>query len=469
MEEFKFPEGFYWGSATASEQTEPNGFNDTRGGRKNTIWDQWFKEEPNRFYEFNFSQNNFFEKFKEDITTAKNLGFNSLRVSIAWTRFINEDGTVNEEGANFYREVFTEMREQGIAPFVCLYHWGLPMYIYNEGGWLSKGIIDKFESYAKHAFERFDDLVEYWFTYNEPNVVTNGYVGGYMYPNEIDMKKSLTIQWNMLVAHKKAIKALKEGGYETKIGLIHSMSPAIPRSNNPKDLEAANFSDLYEIHSWFGPAIKGEYPKVLIDEFTRRGVWPVESVLDEEIELMKEYPIDLVGLNYYAPKRVKALSYTPDWDSVILPDTHWFAHHSINNARMNTSRGWEIYPESIYHLFQMVKNVYGNIPSFVSENGMGVEEQNAVRENGTIQDDYRIEFHKEHVYWVHKAIEDGVNVIGYHMWTYIDNWSWSNAYKNRYGFIELDLKTNNRIPKKSATWMKELGTTNILKADTKNY
>ncbi len=470
INEYKFPEGFLWGSGTAAEQIEPKGHEDASGGRKPTVWSKWYSKEPNRFYQFNFSQNNFHEKYKEDIGIAKSLGFNSLRVSISWSRFMNEDGTMNTEGAEFYRSVFTEMREQGIKPFVCLFHFDTPLFIFENGGWLSKDTINAFELYAKTAFKEFDELVEYWFTYNEPNIVVGGsYGGGDMYPNELDMNKYILAQWNMLVAHKKAVRALKELGSTTPIGFVHSMTPAIPRSNNEADIKAARFSDYFETHSWFGPAIKGEFPQELKDDLIEKGFWPTDQITPEEEELMKNYNVDVVGMNYYTPKRIKAVPYEPNWKSVVTPHTHWFNHHSINNARMNKSRGWEIFPESIYTIFQMVKNEYGNIPCFIGENGMGIEEQNAIRENGMIQDDYRIEFHKEHIYWVHRAIEDGVNVIGYHMWTYIDNWSWANAYKNRYGFYELDLETNERKPKKSASFMTDLATTNVLKTDPKNY
>lgn len=470
MKEFKFPEGFLWGSGTAAEQIEPNGSDDLTGGRKPTVWNEWFSKEPNRFYEYNFSQNNFHEKYKEDIEIAKNLGFNSLRISISWSRFMNEDGTKNEEGAKFYKDVFTEMRRQGIKPFVCLFHFDTPKFIFDKGGWQSKETIEAFEHYAKTAFAEYDELVEYWFTYNEPNVVIGGsYLGGAMYPCEMNFNKYMVAQWNMLVAHKKAVRALREGGYETKIGMVHSMTPAIPRSDSEADLKAARFSDMFETHSWFGPAIKGEFPKELKDDLIEKGLWPSDIILPEEEELMKQYNIDLIGLNYYTPKRVKALSYVPDWNGPIDPHTHWFNIHTIQNTRMNKSRGWEIFPKSIYTIFKMVRDEYGNLPCFIGENGMGIEEQDVERENGSIIDDYRIDFHKEHIYWVHRALEDGVNVIGYHMWTYIDNWSWANAYKNRYGFIELDLKTGNRIPKKSSGFMSDLAKTNILKTDPTNY
>ncbi len=470
IKEYKFPKGFLWGSGTAAEQIEPANENDFSGGRKPTVWNEWFKKYPNRFYEFNFSQNNFYKNYKEDIKHARDLGFNSLRISISWSRFMNEDGkTINKEAVKFYRNVLKEINSNGLKTFVCLFHFDTPMFIYKKGGWLSKETIDLFERYAKAAYEKFDDLVDYWFTYNEPNVVIGGsYLGGYMYPNKLNINQAMIAQWNMIIAHKKAVKTLKENGYKTPIGLIHSMTPAIPRSDNEFDLKAARFADMFETHSWFGPAIKGEFPKELKEDLIKKGYWPKNITKNEE-ELIKKYPIDIVGMNYYTPKRVKAVSFIPNWNSTATPHTHWFEHHSIMNCRMNKSRGWEIFPKSIYNIFKMVKEEYNNLPCFIGENGIGIEEQDVKRVNGIIQDQYREDFHKEHIYWVHKALKDGVNVIGYHMWTYIDNWSWANAYKNRYGFVELDLKTGQRKRKKSADFMTDLAKTNILKTNPKNY
>ncbi len=132
-------------------------------------------------------------------------------------------------------------------------------------------------------------------------------------------------------------------------------------------------------------------------------------------------------------------------------------------ARINEYRGWEIYPKSLYEMLKTIKSDYGNIKHFVSENGMGVADESRFEVENEIQDDYRIDFFTEHIYWMHKAMSEGANCIGYHMWTYIDNWSWANAYKNRYGLISLNLETGERRLKKSAHWFKDLANQNSLK------
>ncbi|NOQ50359.1 MAG: family 1 glycosylhydrolase [Mycoplasmataceae bacterium] len=458
-----FPKGFLWGSATSAEQSEANSLNDFRGGKSETTWNHWFNQEKSRFFDQQFSQNDFYGKYEEDIKIAKSLNFNSLRVSISWARLIPDGKNVNEEGVNFYKKVFENMRKNNLKVLVVLHHFDLPMFAQNKGGWVNKTVADDFAFFAKKAFIIFGSDVDAWFTFNEPNVVIAGtYWKNGIYPHENNFKDGMIAMWNMIVAHHKAIAAFRTLNLQTKIGFIHAITPAIARSNHQADLKAARMSDLFEIESFLEPIINGEFPQELIKELKIHNLWPKDQILDEEIKLIKEYKIDLIGLNYYTPNRVKSLSYMPNWSNPIAPETHWFNHYDLQNKRMNPYRGWEIFPKGIYDILLMIKNKYQNIECFISENGMGVADEKKFKVNGVIQDDYRIDFHKEHIYWMHKALKENVNVIGYQMWTYIDNWSWLNAYKNRYGFIELDLKTGNRIPKKSAAWMQQLAKTNTL-------
>ena len=171
-----------------------------------------------------------------------------------------------------------------------------------------------------------------------------------------------------------------------------------------------------------------------------------------------------MGINYYQPLRVKALDYIPNFkQSTVTPLTHLYSIYDMPGKRMNLSRGWEIFPKGIYNILKTVKNEFNNIEVVISENGIGISNETQFKnKNGIIQDEYRIQFIKEHLYWVHKAINEGVNCVGYHTWAYIDNWSWNNAYKNRYGLYELDLKTSKRIQKLSLSWIKKVYKDNTL-------
>ena len=177
---------------------------------------------------------------------------------------------------------------------------------------------------------------------------------------------------------------------------------------------------------------------------------------NEELDIIKNYTVDFLGVNYYQPRRVKAKESDFDNSNGWMPDKY-FDNYEMPGRRMNIYRGWEIYPEAIYDIAINIRDNYNNIAWYISQNGMGVEgEDKFINSEGYIEDDYRIDFLKEHLSYLHKAIEEGSNCFGYHTWTPIDCWSWTNAYKNRYGFISVDLKTQKKTIKKSGKWIKEV-------------
>ena len=175
----------------------------------------------------------------------------------------------------------------------------------------------------------------------------------------------------------------------------------------------------------------------------------------EDLDVIRQHKVDFLGVNYYQPLRVAAPRYLPHPDAPFQPD-FYYDHYVMPGRKINPHRGWEIYEKGIYDIAQSIKKDYGNIEWLLTENGMGVEGEEKFRENGFIQDDYRIDFIKGHLKELHRAIEEGANCKGYLLWTFIDCWSWLNAYKNRYGLIELNLETQERIIKKSGHWFKEL-------------
>lgn len=179
-----------------------------------------------------------------------------------------------------------------------------------------------------------------------------------------------------------------------------------------------------------------------------------------DLDIIKENTVDLLGVNYYHPRRVKAKE-TPKNPLVPMPDDY-FDMYDMPNKKMNPYRGWEIYERGVYDLLINLRDNYGNIPCFISENGMGVEnEARFIKEDGSIEDDYRIDFVAGHLRYVHDALQEGSNVKGYHMWTAIDNWSWTNAYKNRYGFVSVDIDNEGkRTIKKSGHWFKTVADNN---------
>jgi 6-phospho-beta-glucosidase len=451
---YQFPQGFWWGSSASATQTE--GATDIEGKGKN-IWDFWYEQEPSRFFNgvgpADTSQ--FYYRYKEDIRLMKEIGHNSFRLSISWSRlFPTGKGKVNSKAVEFYNNVINEMVEAGVEPFVNLYHFDMPMAMQNIGGWENREVVDAYVEYATTCFQLFGDRVKKWFTHNEPIVpVEGGYLYDFHYPNEVNFRKAVQVGYHTILSSAMAIQAYKELKQDGKIGIILNLTPSYPRSQHPADVKASEIADAFFNRSFLDPSVKGEFPAELVAILKEEGYMPVME--EGDLDLIKSNTVDLLGVNYYQPRRVKAKENIPNPDAPFMPD-RYFDNYIMPGRKMNPHRGWEIYEKGVYDILINVKENYGNIECFISENGMGVEGEERFRdEEGIIQDDYRIEFIEEHLKWVHKAIQEGCNVKGYHLWTFMDNWSWTNAYKNRYGFVSVNLEKNaERTVKKSGRWFK---------------
>ena len=404
---------------------------------------------------------NFYNSYKEDLAMIKEIGLNSFRTSIQWTRLIKdfETAEVDEDGVRFYNDMIDECLKNGLTPIMNLHHFDLPVELYKKyGGWESKHVVDLFVKFAEKAFELFGDRIKYWTTFNEPIVVVEGqYLYKFHYPCLVDGKKAVQVMFNINLASAKAIEAYRKGGYNKdggKIGIVLNLTPSYPRSESKEDLAAAKFADDFFNNSFLDPAIKGKFPEYLVEKLTEDKVlW---EATEEEMAIIKNNTIDFLGVNYYQPRRVKAKEEAYDETLGWMPDKY-FDNYIMPGRRMNPYRGWEIYPEAMHDIAMNLKNNYNNIPWYISENGMGVEGEDRYKnEDGIIEDDYRIDFIKEHLEHLHRGIEEGSNCFGYHTWTPIDCWSWLNAYKNRYGYISVDLDTQKKTIKKSGRWIKEV-------------
>ena len=455
---FIFPENFLWGSATSGPQSEGR-FNK----KHDSVFDYWYDIEPDAFFGKvgpNVASN-FYNSYKEDLAMIKEIGLNSFRTSIQWTRLIKdfETAEVDEDGVRFYNDMIDECLKNGLTPIMNLHHFDLPVELYKKyGGWESKHVVDLFVKFAEKAFELFGDRIKYWTTFNEPIVVVEGqYLYKFHYPCLVDGKKAVQVMFNINLASAKAIEAYRKGGYNKdggKIGIVLNLTPSYPRSESKEDLAAAKFADDFFNNSFLDPAIKGKFPEYLVEKLTEDKVlW---EATEEEMAIIKNNTIDFLGVNYYQPRRVKAKEEAYDETLGWMPDKY-FDNYIMPGRRMNPYRGWEIYPEAMHDIAMNLKNNYNNIPWYISENGMGVEGEDRYKnEDGIIEDDYRIDFIKEHLEHLHRGIEEGSNCFGYHTWTPIDCWSWLNAYKNRYGYISVDLDTQKKTIKKSGRWIKEV-------------
>ena len=451
---YTFPEKFLWGAAASAPQTEGAAMID---GKSPSTWDKWFELEPDLFYNHvgPADTSDTYHRYKEDVALMKKMNLNSYRTSIAWTRLLPDGKTLNEQAVHFYRDYFQEMINQGVEPIINLFHFDMPWWLMEKGGWETRESVDAFAYYARVAFDTFGDIVKKWATFNEPLVhIECGYMGDAHWPKVRDFKRAIQVGYHTLLAHAKAVQAYRDSLHsDGQISIILNLSPVYPKSDQPEDKEAAKWADLLNIRSFLDCAVLGEFPRELIEILREADLLPEREESDKEI--FAQNTVDFIGCNYYQPLRVQA---PVERVRPITGPRDLFRGYDWPEKRINPHRGWEIYPTGIYDIAMRLKNSYQNIPWFISENGMGVsEEERFLNESGVIEDDYRIEFVQDHLRELHRAIEEGSPCFGYHMWTFVDCWSWLNAYKNRYGYYRVDIENQQvRIPKKSSFWMSEV-------------
>lgn len=456
-----FPKDFWWGGASWA-----TGYEGARGrnGMSEDVWDRWHRENPEVFFDELGPQDtiNFIDNYKEYVKLMKDISFNSFRFSISWARLLPNAGKkLNSEAVEYYKNLINELKESGIKPILCLHHFDLPTEIQDMGGWPNREIIPHFLYYAKNVFELYGDMVDIFMVHNEVGVQPEmGYLYGFQPPAEKNFKKSIAAGYNLLLAQAKSIELYRNMNYKGEIGTILNPNPVYPRSKDPKDVEAAKFVDMIKERFYLDISVKGEIPQDFIHFISENNLTP--TITRDDVKVFKENTIDLLGVNYYQPSRVKARETKWDDSQELMPEK-FFERYEWPERVMNESRGWEIYPRGIYETLKRIQNEYGNIKCFIGENGMGIEkEEEFLDENGTVIDNYRIDFFRDHLYWLHKAIEEGSNCIGYNVWAPFDNWSPVNTFKNRYGLYRYDLDTKEMKVKKSGEWFKKVAKENTL-------
>ncbi|HIC2036961.1 glycoside hydrolase family 1 protein [Enterobacter soli] len=458
------PKDFILGAAASAWQTE--GWSGKKAGQDSWL-DLWYKNDRHVWHNGYGPAvaTDFINRYREDVALMKQAGLTHYRTSINWSRFLTdyENATVDEEYAAYYDALFDEMHRQGIEPMICLEHYELPgVLLETYGGWGSKHVVELFVRYAEKVFERYHTKVTRWFSFNEPIVVqTRVYLDALRWPYE--QNTSTWMQWNhhKVLATAKVVKLFREKGYRGSVGCILNPEVTYPRSRAPHDIRAAEMYDLFYNRVFLDPLVHGHYPQALFTLLEQHQVsW---DYTPEELALIADNTVDELGINLYYPHRVKAPSRAWHPETPFHP-AYYYEPFELPGRRMNKSRGWEIYPRIIYDMAMRIKNDYRNIRWFVAESGMGVENEAQFRNrDGIIEDNYRIDFISEHLYYTLLAREEGANCHGYMLWAFTDNVSPMNAFKNRYGLIEIDLDDNRaRCAKKSATWFRQLRDARVL-------
>ena len=460
----RFPKDFLFGAASASYQVEGAWNEDGKGI---TNWDV-FSKIPGKTFEGTNGDIavDHYHRYKEDIKLMAEMGLESYRFSISWARIIPDgDGEVNEKGIEFYNNVINECLKYGIVPFVTLYHWDLPNNLEENGGWTNKRTVNAFLKYAGVCFRAFGDRVKHWITFNESIVFCQlGYLAGAHPPGIVgDVKKYFQATHNVSVAHAKAIKEYKSLKQYGEIGITHVFSPAFSIDDKEENIKATEHANYLEIFWYYDPILKGEYPEYVIKQLKEHDLEP--DWTDDELKLLKEAAElnDFLGLNYYQPRRVMK----NDEVEVITEADRERSTGKPGNAsfdgvyktvmmddKVYTKWGWEISPEGFLDGLRMLKERYGDVKLYITENGLGDEDPII---DGEICDIPRIKFIEEHLRAVKKAIAEGINLKGYYAWSVIDLLSWLNGYKKQYGFIYVDHKNNyERKKKMSFYWYKNI-------------
>lgn len=461
----RLPKDFILGGATAAYQAEGA----TKEGNKGKVaWDDYL-EKQGRFSPDPASD--FYHKYPVDLELCQKFGINGIRISIAWSRiFPNGYGEVNKEGVDFYHNLIDECIKRNVEPFVTLHHFDTPNTLHANGDFLNRDTIDYFTEFAKVCFNEYGDKVKYWITFNEIWPVACGqYVTGTFPPAiKYDLEKAIQSMHNMMVAHAKVVKLFKENNYKGEIGIIHSLEYKYPDRDLEEDKLAAELEDIV--------ANKFLLDATFIGQYSDRTMFGINRVLDAnsgslkiedgDIELLQEAckDNDFLGINYYQSSFIRSY----EGESEIYHNgtgdkgTSVFRLKGIGERRFDkdiprTDWDWLIYPEGLYDMMIRIKNDYPNYKKiYITENGMGYKDD---FEDGIIMDTPRIDYIRKHLEAVAQAIEDGVNVKGYFLWSLMDVFSWSNGYNKRYGLFYIDFETQKRYPKESAYWYKMVSET----------
>lgn len=419
-----FDKNFLWGAAIAAPQVE-GAYNED--GKVETIWDS-FAVKHNKHGENSFTACDHYHRFEEDIALMKEIGLKSYRFSISWGRIISDvNGTINVKGLTFYKKLVSQLLANGIEPLCTLYHWDLPMWAHELGGWKNESIINWFSHYVNTVVKELPEI-KYWFTFNEPQCFVGlGYYKGEHSPfekNSLDVVAK--ISRNVMLAHGEAVKVIRELNKNAKISLALANSVFTPVSDKSSDIEAArvkifDVDDPTAIVWWSDSIFLGKFPKEME---------PLITKADKEIICQ---PLDFYSFNAYsAAEDVDGMQY---------------------NGCPITSMGWRVTPEVLYWTTKFLYERY-NKPMMISENGM--TNCDWIMSDGKVHDLQRIDYIKKYLGCLKRAVDEGIPVLGYQYWSIMDNFEWTCGYDSRFGLIYIDYETQKRTLKDSAYYYAEI-------------
>lgn len=431
MSETVFPKDFLWGAATASAQIE-GGWD--CGGRTPSIWDVAPAGKVHND-ETCHTACDHYHRWREDVALMKELGLKSYRFSVSWSRIIPQEGTVNEEGLKFYSDLVDALLEAGIEPLVTLYHWDLPLWMHEKGGWKTLAIRNAFLEYASAVVDRLSDRVQYWITFNEPQCfLMNGYMQGVHAPFKRDYLSLPRITRNFMLTNAATVRLIRERAKKNpRIGIAFAAGAFIPAEETQSGIETARHKSFYKGMGtmnnrwWMDPILLGK-PVAAYGVYRSRK----RDMKDIQVDF------DFIGINNYT-----AFNYSD-----------WGGDKNIDASNLpKNSLGWIIDGRSIYWTVRFLHERF-KLPIMITENGMS--NLDAVNEQGEVADDLRIGYIDEYLQNLKRAISEGIPVLGYQHWSLMDNFEWAEGYDPRFGLIYVDFGTGKRTIKKSGYHYKSI-------------
>ncbi len=439
-----FPDGFLWGASTSAYQIEGSPLADGAGA---STWHR-FAHEPGRTVNGDHGDVacDHYRRWESDVEIMRALGLNAYRFSISWSRVLPEGrGRVNPKGLDFYARLVDRLLERGIAPNATLYHWDFPAALDDAGGWLSPDSPRWFADYARVMFEALGDRVPMWATLNEPWVIVDaGYLHGSHAPGRASVAEAPVAARHLLLAHGDAVAAYRAGDWKHRIGLVVNLEPKDPASDSPEDLAATRRAHAYFNEQYCDPVLLGRDTPALAEVY---GAHWRPWAPDELARASR--PVDFLGVNYYTRALTRhEPAHPPVCDARVVPE---------GAVRMTT--GWEYHPAGLERTLLWVKERYGNLPLYVTENG-GAFADPPAPVDGRVDDPLRVEAYRGHLRACRDAIAKGVDLRGYYAWSLMDNLEWSAGFAQRFGLVHVNYATLERTVKRSGEFYREVIRTN---------
>ena len=446
-----FPSDFLWGAATSAYQIEGATHEDGRGS---SIWDV-FAAEPGHTHlgQTGDVAADHYHRVEHDVALMAELGLNAYRFSIAWPRILPQGrGQPNQPGLDFYSRLVDNLLAKGITPIATLYHWDLPLALYQRGGWRNRDTALAFAEYADAVALRLGDRVRWWVTHNEPWCTAYlGYVTGEHAPGiQGDAQAAVDVGHHLLLSHGLAIPRIRAHAPSARVGMALNLFPVFAGDQRPETLRAVQRADRFHNRWFLDPLCRGEYPAELFDDM---GVLP-PPIQPGDLEIIAT-PTDFLGVNYYNRWVIRAAPLSPAGTAQHSASANRRALDGIDYIKdlpqaVVTDMGWEVYPHGLDMILEELTRAYHPPALLVTENGAAFSD--AWTGNGRVADVRRVTYLRDHLAAVERAIVHGVPVVGYFVWSLLDNFEWAQGYSKRFGLIYVDFATQRRIVKDSGRW-----------------